>query len=506
MVIQRDAVGEQIGGTKGEVPTTAKSMTAALLLVIALAFVESFVVVPSIAAAISRQREQSKVLKNVVVMSTTSSSSSYSSSCDDVAHEARALKLFSNTPLIYSAPLSKLCQSHPVYLKLDCLQRSGSFKDRGMAHLCASVYKAHTTDTNTAAAAAAANHNNDNNDVSSSSSTRLKLISSSGGNAGLAITTVASLMPKQHNIDVSVIVPQTTKPLVITKLQSLGAKVTIHGTNWNIADALARQLVNESSSNGNGGNAVYVSPYDNHFLWTGHSTVIDEIIHQLLLEFDNSSSSSSPSQHGKIGAILASVGGGGLLCGILEGIERNIDGGSSVDDKSKNIIRGCKVVACETEGAASFAASFNASSSSSSSSSTTTVTRGGKKEVTMVRLNGITSIATSLGALEVTPEVIQRAHRHQERANGEGGSGEDVLSYVCTDSEAVDACIQFAADHRILVEPACGAALAPLYSERLRVKLLDELRHNKDSFIVVEVCGGSGVNLELLEGWKTQFL
>jgi L-serine/L-threonine ammonia-lyase len=383
-----------------------------------------------------------------------------------------------------------------------------------MAHLCASVYKAHTTDTNTAAAA---NHNNNNNDASSSSSTtttRLKLISSSGGNAGLAITTVASLMPKDHKIDVSVIVPQTTKPVVITKLQSLGAQVTIHGTNWNIADALARQLVNDESSSANGGKAVYVSPYDNQLLWTGHSTVIDEIIHQLILEFDNTSSSStssasSSSQHGKIGAILASVGGGGLLCGILEGIERNLnrDGSSSSvddDDKSKNIIRGCKVVACETEGAASFAASFNASSSSSS---TTTVTGGGgKKEVTMVRLNGITSIATSLGALEVTPEVIQRAHRYQERANGQGGSGEDVLSYVCTDSEAVDACIQFAADHRILVEPACGAALAPLYSERLRVKLLDELRHDTDSVIVVEVCGGSGVNLELLEGWKKQFL
>lgn len=427
--------------------------------------------------------------ENVVVMSTSSSSSS----SDDVAKEARALKLFSTTPLDYSSPLSKLCESHAVYLKLDCLQRSGSFKDRGMAHLCASVYKTHT---DTAAAAAAANRNDDVSS-SSSSSSRLKLISSSGGNAGLAITTVASLMPNK-SIDVSVIVPQTTKPLVVTKLQSLGATVTVHGTNWNIADALARQLVKESN-----GTAVYVSPYDNALLWTGHSTVVDEIIHQLLLEFNSSTSSSSLSpRHVRIGAILASVGGGGLLCGILEGTERNL--GKS-DDKS-NIIRGCKVVACETEGAASFAASFNASSSSSSAT-TATVTREGKKEVKIVRLSGITSIATSLGALEVTSEVIQRAHRHQERGKqDEGRSSEDVLSYVCTDSEAVDACIQFAADHRMLVEPACGAALAPLYSERLRVKLLDELRHDEDSVIVVEVCGGSGVNLELLEGWKTQFL
>jgi L-serine/L-threonine ammonia-lyase len=58
----------------------------------------------------------------------------------------------------------------------------------------------------------------------------------------------------------------------------------------------------------------------------------------------------------------------------------------------------------------------------------------------------------------------------------------------------------------MLVEPACGAALAPLFSERLRSALLGELRRDANSAIVVEVCGGSGVNLDLLEGWKAQFL
>jgi len=48
-----------------------------------------------------------------------------------VAQEARSLNLFSTTPLIHSIPLSKLCHPHPVYLKLDLLQPSGSFKDRG---------------------------------------------------------------------------------------------------------------------------------------------------------------------------------------------------------------------------------------------------------------------------------------------------------------------------------------------------------------------------------------
>lgn len=222
-----------------------------------------------------------------------------------------------------------------------------------------------------------------------------------------------------------------------------------------------------------------VSPFDNPLIWTGHSTLIDEVITQML--------ESPPSANLKMGAILVSVGGGGLICGIFEGIERNFFGG---DQSRANIVSGTKVVACETEGAASFAASFNASSD---------------KELSMVRLDDITSVATSLGALEVTPVAIDRSRRHQERGVL-GGAGDDVLSLVCTDAEAVEACVRFAADHRMLVEPACGASLAPLYSDRLRPGLLEALGDDGETAIVVEVCGGSGVDLDLLEGWRAQYL
>jgi L-serine/L-threonine ammonia-lyase len=381
------------------------------------------------------------------------SSSSFDADINCPAHEARSQNLFSQTPLIHSIPLSQLT-GHEIFLKLDCLQPSGSFKDRGMAHLCTTVKKVYSANRQ---------HGGAQGDF------KMKVISSSGGNAGLAVTTVARNIPE---MDVSVVVPETTKPLVIAKLKALGAHVTIHGKVWNEADALARQMVKEAEENGEG--SVYVSPYDNPLLWTGHSTVVDEIVTQLMDTHDQP----------EIGAILASVGGGGLLSGILEGIERNYFGNT----KRSNVVKGTKVVACETYGAASFAASFNASG----------------KEINMVRLDGITSVATSLGALEVTPAVIQRSQRHQERGK-DSGNGDDVLSLVCTDQEAVDACFKFAADHRMLVEPACGASLAPLYSERLRSKLLEGI-DGKDKVIVVEVCGGSGVSLGLLEAWKQQFL
>lgn len=354
-----------------------------------------------------------------------------------------------------------------VYLKLDCLQPSGSFKDRGMAHLLTSVKQMYGTDNQNDVD----DQHDDNGGSSRQSNAKIKVISSSGGNAGLAVAAAAQRIP---GMEVTVIVPSTTKPMVIRKLKDLGAHVTVHGSVWNEADALARRLVREAKEGGGG--SVYVSPYDDPLLWTGHSTVVDEIVNQLLEVEENP----------EIGALLASVGGGGLLCGILEGVERNYSDDTN-EDKS-NAVRGTKIVACETEGAASFAASFRASS---------------EDGINTVRLDGITSVATSLGALEVTSSVIERSHRHQQRGR-DTGNGEDVLSYVCTDREAVDACIQFAADHRILVEPACGAALAPLYSSRLRSKLLEEMS-GTDKIIVVEVCGGSAVSLDLLEMWKQQF-
>lgn len=314
-----------------------------------------------------------------------------------------AEKLYTKTPLLYSTPLSTLV-GKPVYVKLDALQASGSFKDRGMAHLCATLEEDGVKE----------------------------LICSSGGNAGLAVATVGSKL----GMSVSVIVPETTKPLVIGKLESLGANVTVHGENWNAADQLARQRVSAKET------AKYVSPYDNPLLWTGHSTIVDEIVEEIPMP---------------IGAIVVSVGGGGLLCGVLEGCERQ-------GVKSK-------IIAAETEGASSFGQAWE------------------KGEV--ITLPGINSIATSLGATSVTPVALERAKAHK-------GS---FATAICSDAEAVEACLRFAQDHRMLVEPACGAALAVAYSERLREVLFQDV----EGPIVLEVCGGSGVSVELLCQWKKQF-
>jgi L-serine/L-threonine ammonia-lyase len=63
----------------------------------------------------------------------------------------------------------------------------------------------------------------------------------------------------------------------------------------------------------------------------------------------------------------------------------------------------------------------------------------------------------------------------------------------------------------MLVEPACGAALAILYSDRLRNHYFSNQSSGttttkQDGPIVIEICGGSGVNIDLLKDWETKFI
>jgi len=313
--------------------------------------------------------------------------------------------LYYNTPLLRSLPMSKLFEtdssSNEVWLKLDCLQPSGSFKDRGMALLTTTLK---------------------NRGIS-------RLISSSGGNAGHSVSHAGRLL----NLAVTVVVPSTTKPIMLSKIKAQGASVQVYGNNWNEADGQARMLCEGDKE------AAYVSPYDDALLWKGHSTIVDELAEANL----------------KPDAVVVSVGGGGLLCGVYEGLLRH--GWSDV----------C-VVAAETKGADSFSASFAA----------------GK----ITRLKSIESIATSLGTLEVTEQALIYSRN------------QPTMTVVVSDKEAVETCCRFLDDHRLLVEPACGASLAVAYSPDHRQKL------SKFKKICFVVCGGGGVTLDILNEWRQKFL
>ena len=147
-------------------------------------------------------------------------------------------------------------------------------------------------------------------------------------------------------------------------------------------------------------------------------------------------------------AVVLSVGGGGLLCGVVEGLHRN--GWGTVP-----------VFAVETVGADAYAQSL----------------RAGER----IELPAITSIATSLGARQVSAQAFELARRHP------------IEPVVVSDREAVEACLRFMDDHRVVVEPACGAALALAYRAGERLARYER--------VLVIVCGGVTATVEQLQRW-----
>jgi len=59
-------------------------------------------------------------------------------------------------------------------------------------------------------------------------------------------------------------------------------------------------------------------------------------------------------------------------------------------------------------------------------------------------------------------------------------------------------------DHRMLVEPACGASLAAIYNDIVS-NLQSEGKLGPVTSALVVVCGGSNVSLDSLQSWKKEF-
>ena len=76
-----------------------------------------------------------------------------------------------------------------------------------------------------------------------------------------------------------------------------------------------------------------------------------------------------------------------------------------------------------------------------------------------------------------------------------------MISREVSDAEAVSACLRFADDHRMMVEPACGSVLSAVYSGHLAA-LLPSLPPGP---IIVIVCGGNIVNTTIMSEWKHEY-
>jgi L-serine/L-threonine ammonia-lyase len=302
------------------------------------------------------------------------------------------MPLHITTPLIESLPLSAHA-GREVWLKMEAAQPCGSFKLRGVGLAC---------ETHVARGAQC-------------------LVSSSGGNAGLAVAYAG----RRLGVPVVVVVPETTPARARELLQLEGAQVQVVGASWQEANAHAQSLL--------GARDAFIHPFDDPLLWQGHASMFDEVAQAGLVP----------------DAVVLSVGGGGLLSGVAQGMQRN--GWGAVP-----------IIAVETHGAASLHQAMQAGHT--------------------VELPAITTVATSLGAKRVCEQALRWS---QERP---------VHSVLVSDHSALTACERLMDDHRVVVEPACGAALAVAYEQHAALQAYTK--------VLVIVCGGATATVEQIRQWR----
>ncbi|GLS84414.1 pyridoxal-phosphate dependent enzyme [Paraferrimonas haliotis] len=299
------------------------------------------------------------------------------------------------TPLLFSSALSEQLGVQ-VWLKMEALQPSGSFKNRGVGYACQ-----HYVDNG-------AEH----------------LLASSGGNAGLAVAYAG----RQLRVPVTVVVPKTTKPQAIKLIEQQQASVIIHGDNW---DQAHRQALSLKTAR-----CAYVHPFDDPLLWQGHASLIDEVIADGL----------TPE------VVVLSVGGGGLLCGVAQGL-------------LQHGLNRCSILAAETQGAASFCRAIEANQA--------------------LTIDAIDTIATSLGAKQVSQQALAYSKQLP------------IRPVTVSDEAALRGCFDLLEMNRVVTEPACGASVAALVAS---AKTLPP-----ESNVLLVVCGGVGANIEQLWRWRQQF-
>jgi threonine dehydratase len=180
---------------------------------------------------------------------------------DVLRAQARIAGRVRRTPLSESAALTRLSGSS-VWLKLENLQFTGSFKERGAANRLLSLV---------------------------SEERARGVITASAGNHAQAVALHASRL----GIVATVVMPETTPLVKVQATESHGAKVVLFGAGYDEAAEHAALLAQETS-------AVYIHPFDDWEVMAGQGTIGLELLEQLP----------------DLDAVIVPVGGGGLIAGI----------------------------------------------------------------------------------------------------------------------------------------------------------------------------------------------
>ena len=170
------------------------------------------------------------------------------------------------TPLEPSADLGREIGG-PVFLKLENIQHTGSFKVRGAINRLMAL---------------------------DPDQRRAGIVTASSGNHGLAV----AFGMNRLGIKGVICLPEGASALKVRMLERLGAKIRFHGSTCEVTEAYARRRAEETGQ-------VYISPYNDPFVVGGQGTIGLEIMERLP----------------QVDCIMASVGGGGLIAGIAGAVK-----------------------------------------------------------------------------------------------------------------------------------------------------------------------------------------
>jgi len=182
------------------------------------------------------------------------------------AARARLEGAIYRTPCPYSQTLSELTGAH-CFVKLENLQMTGSFKERGAANLLLQLDE---------------------------TARRHGVVAASAGNHGLAVAFHAARL----GIPATIVMPTYAPLIKATSARRSGAEVILHGADYDEAYERASALGAERG-------AVFVHPFDDARVVAGQGTLGLELLEQVQ----------------DLDAVVVPVGGGGLVAGVAVAIK-----------------------------------------------------------------------------------------------------------------------------------------------------------------------------------------
>ncbi|MEA3512569.1 MAG: threonine ammonia-lyase [Campylobacterota bacterium] len=275
----------------------------------------------------------------------------------------RLNSIIKTTPIAYAPILSATCEAG-VYLKKENLQFTGSFKLRGAFNKIAKL----------------------------SDKERTKgVVAASAGNHAQGV----AFSSKHFNCEATIVMPEATPLLKISGVKSHGAKVVLHGANYDEAYKYATDFATKHDK-------TFVHPFADDDVIAGQGTIGLEILEELE----------------DIDMIIIPIGGGGLITGIA----------SALKQLKPNI----KIIGVVASGARAMKESFEAKTPIDSVSVKTIADGIAVRDVTPKMLDFVIELVDEIIEVEdkeIASAILFLLEQHKLIVEGAGATGAAAIMH-----------------------------------------------------------------------------